>query len=415
MSCWEIGFREYVRFQFVFGIHAFFHFLIVFFEYLRFDDHSIDLSVRQSTGVFLIDDDIFLILLIPLFGSDLNEESQALLRISASVTLTLRIPFSSMSKVTSIPGSPRGAGLILVRSNWPRKWLSFVLVRSPSNTRMPTVSWLSLVVVYDSVRCVGIGVFRGITADIIPSLVSIPIVNGLTSSTTIGGMHLSPESIPAWIAAPWASSKHRSGSRDSLITLSHLPTASSGLMLRAGSFPSKYSLRISRILGMRVDPPTRRTSAMSDFSSLASFIALFTGTRVDRKRSMFSSSNFARVKVSPKSSCWKKDSISIFVRCSNDKVRFAFSTSRRSFSTERMFLPTSLPTFLLNNWMKWLITRWSKSSPPTEREKKKRSLSMGIQCPLTQMCVAIRRQNFKNTVIQCENRNIESSTAQVEH
>ena len=79
---------------------------------------------------------------------------------------------------------------------------------------------------------------------------------------------------------------------------------------------------------------------------------------------MFSSSNLARVSVSEKSSPSKNDSISIRAWWAEDKARFAFSTSRRSFCTDLLFLRMSLPFFFLNSLMKWSMTRWSKSSPP---------------------------------------------------
>merc|ERR1719229_204348 len=51
---------------------------------------------------------------------------------------TFRMPLASMSKVTSICGTPRGAGGMPVRSNLPRRWLSLVMARSPSYTWMVT-------------------------------------------------------------------------------------------------------------------------------------------------------------------------------------------------------------------------------------------------------------------------------------
>jgi hypothetical protein len=47
---------------------------------------------------------------------------------------TLNILFSSISKVTSIYGTPLAAGGIPFRSNLPSKWLSFVMALSPSKT-----------------------------------------------------------------------------------------------------------------------------------------------------------------------------------------------------------------------------------------------------------------------------------------
>lgn len=50
------------------------------------------------------------------------------------MVITCRIPLASISKVTSIWGTPLGAGGIPVKSNLPSGWLSFVIGLSPSNT-----------------------------------------------------------------------------------------------------------------------------------------------------------------------------------------------------------------------------------------------------------------------------------------
>ena len=70
-----------------------------------------------------------------------------------------------------------------------------------------------------------------------PPVVSIPRVRGLTSTRTTSPSDSSPERIPPWTAAPYA-------------------TASSGLIPFDGSLP-KYSLRSCWTLGIRVDPPTK--------------------------------------------------------------------------------------------------------------------------------------------------------------
>jgi hypothetical protein len=53
------------------------------------------------------------------------------------------MPLASMSKVTSTCGTPRGAGGMPTRSNWPSSLLSAAISRSPWNTRMVTAVWLS--------------------------------------------------------------------------------------------------------------------------------------------------------------------------------------------------------------------------------------------------------------------------------
>merc|ERR1719433_1676035 len=57
---------------------------------------------------------------------------------------TFRMPLASMSKVTSIWGTPRGAGGMPVRSNFPRRWLSLVMALSPSYTWMVTAGWFAV-------------------------------------------------------------------------------------------------------------------------------------------------------------------------------------------------------------------------------------------------------------------------------
>ena len=60
------------------------------------------------------------------------------LPVALSVAETLTMPLASMSKVTSICGTPRGAGGMPTRSNWPSILLSAAISRSPWNTRMVT-------------------------------------------------------------------------------------------------------------------------------------------------------------------------------------------------------------------------------------------------------------------------------------
>mmetsp|Transcript_254 Transcript_254/g.628 ORF Transcript_254/g.628 Transcript_254/m.628 type:complete len:364 (-) Transcript_254:17-1108(-) len=258
---------------------------------------------------------------------------------------TRSTPLTSISKVTSICGTPRGAGGMFCRSNLPSRWLSFVMGRSPSKTWIVTVGWLSWAVekIWDFL--VGTTEFRGISLVITPPTVSIPSVSGLTSRSTMSPVSSSPPSTPPWTAAPYA-------------------TASSGLIPREGSLPLKNSLTSCCTLGIRVEPPTSTISSTSFFFVSPSSRTRCTGLRVPRKRSMLSSSKRARVSVSEKSSPSKKDSISIRVWCCDDSVRLAFSTSRRSFWTARLSPLMFLPFFFLYSLVKYSITRWSKSSPP---------------------------------------------------
>jgi len=81
------------------------------------DDKSVHVVIKMSDDSMRID----WALLVPL-----------------SVALTFRMPFASMSNVTSICGTPRGAGGMPSRLNWPRSRLSAHISRSPWNTRTVT-------------------------------------------------------------------------------------------------------------------------------------------------------------------------------------------------------------------------------------------------------------------------------------
>ena len=89
--------------------------------------------------------------------------------------------------------------------------------------------------------CVGMVVLRGIIGVITPPSVSTPSESGVTSRSTMS--FTSPESTPAWTAAPMA-------------------TTSSGFTPCCGSLPKKL-LDVSCTIGMRVEPPTRTTSSIS--------------------------------------------------------------------------------------------------------------------------------------------------------
>jgi len=54
--------------------------------------------------------------------------------VDLSEAVTFKIPLASISKVTSIYGTPLGAGGIPSKLNFPRMWLSFVIGLSPSKT-----------------------------------------------------------------------------------------------------------------------------------------------------------------------------------------------------------------------------------------------------------------------------------------
>ena len=84
-----------------------------------------------------------------------------------------------------------------------------------------------------------------------PPIVSIPNDNGVTSNNTTS--FTSPVITPPWIAAPIA-------------------TTSSGLTDLLGSFLVSF-LTASTTAGIRVDPPTKITSSISEVEIPASLIA----------------------------------------------------------------------------------------------------------------------------------------------
>ena len=105
------------------------------------------------------------------------------------------MPLASMSKVTSICGTPRGDGGMPMRSNWPSILLSAAISRSPWNTRIVTAVWPSSAVENTWLFLVGIVVLRSISRVNTPPSVSMPSDSGVTSSSSTS--LTSPCSTPA--------------------------------------------------------------------------------------------------------------------------------------------------------------------------------------------------------------------------
>ena len=106
------------------------------------------------------------------------------LPVALSLAETWTMPLASMSKVTSICGTPRGAGGMPTRSNWPSSLLSAAISRSPWQTRMVTAFWLSSAVEKIWLFLVGIVVLRSIRRVNTPPSVSMPSDSGVTSSSS---------------------------------------------------------------------------------------------------------------------------------------------------------------------------------------------------------------------------------------
>mmetsp|Transcript_29745 Transcript_29745/g.45987 ORF Transcript_29745/g.45987 Transcript_29745/m.45987 type:complete len:380 (+) Transcript_29745:384-1523(+) len=268
------------------------------------------------------------------------------LLVDLSMAETSMIPFSSTSNVTSIWGTPRGAGGIPLRSNLPSWRLSFVRARSPSYTTMVTLGWLSEAVLKTWLFFAGIWVLRSTSFVMTPPTVSIPRDRGITSTRrTLSLTALSPQRTAPWTAAPYA-------------------TASSGLIPLLSSFPLKKSLRSCWTLGIRVEPPTRTMSSISLFLSLASARTASTGLRVLLNRSMLNSSNFARLIFSEKSNPSVSPSTSTWASGWEDSCRFAASQALRRRARALWSLEMSTLFFFLISSTKCFIMRLSKSSPP---------------------------------------------------
>ena len=186
---------------------------------------------------------------------------------------TLTIPLASISKVTSICGTPLGAGAIPTSSKLPNILLSVAISLSPWSTLIDTAGWLSSAVENTWLFLVGIVVFFSISLVDTPPKVSIPKESGVTSNNSTS--LTSPWSTPAWIAAPIA-------------------TTSSGLTLLFGSFPKKFLTSLNTF-GILVIPPTIIISSISLAVIPASFKAVLQGGKVLAIKSSTSASSFALV------------------------------------------------------------------------------------------------------------------------
>mmetsp|Transcript_119942 Transcript_119942/g.350568 ORF Transcript_119942/g.350568 Transcript_119942/m.350568 type:complete len:319 (-) Transcript_119942:897-1853(-) len=269
------------------------------------------------------------------------------LPVPRSLAETFKIPFASMSNVTSIWGTPRGAGGTPSSLKVPRILLSLANCLSPCNTTISTEGCESTAVEKTSVFFVGIVVFLEMRTVDTPPRVSTPRDSGETSSSTIS--LTSPARTPACTAAPTA-------------------TTSSGLTLWLGSLPPVSSFARVWIAGMRVEPPTKTISLMSLELSLASFMACSTGVRQRLIRSATSCSNLALDRDS--SMCFGPVASAVMngretlASCTPESSTFAFSAASVRRCKACLSLRSSMPSFFWNSSASQSTIFLSKSSPP---------------------------------------------------
>ena len=112
------------------------------------------------------------------------------------------MPLASMSNVTSIWGTPRGAGGCPRAGTCRACGCRAAIGRSPWSTWISTEVWLSAAVEKTSLFFVGIVVLRSMSVVMTPPRVSMPRESGVTSRRSRS--FTSPERTPAWMAAPTA-------------------------------------------------------------------------------------------------------------------------------------------------------------------------------------------------------------------
>mmetsp|Transcript_8059 Transcript_8059/g.18960 ORF Transcript_8059/g.18960 Transcript_8059/m.18960 type:complete len:277 (-) Transcript_8059:965-1795(-) len=269
------------------------------------------------------------------------------LPVPLSLAETLRMPLASMSKVTSICGTPLGAGGTPSSLKVPRILLSLANCRSPWSTTISTEGCESVAVEKTSVFFVGMVVFRAIRTVATPPKVSTPRDRGVTSKSTMS--LTSPARTPAWTAAPTA-------------------TTSSGFTLWLGCLPPTSSFARFWMAGMRVDPPTSTISLMSLTLSLASFIACSTGVRQRLMRSAAICSNLAL--ESDSSMCFGPVLSAVMkgretlASCTPESSTLAFSAASVSRCRACLSFRRSMPSLCLKPSASQSTIFLSKSSPP---------------------------------------------------
>ena len=181
---------------------------------------------------------------------------------------------------------------------------------------------------------------------ITPPIVSIPKDKGVTSSNNTS--FTSPDNTPPWIAAPIA-------------------TTSSGLTPLDAFLPKNFSTS-STILGIRVEPPTKITSSMSEVDKPASFNACATGaierfTKLSANCSNLERDNFLTKCFGPEAVAVTYGKL-ISVSAEEDNSIFAFSAASLIRCNDIGSKRKSIPSSALNSSANQSMITWSKSSPP---------------------------------------------------
>ena len=182
---------------------------------------------------------------------------------------------------------------------------------------------------------------------ITPPSVSMPSESGETSRSNSSPFK-SPCKLPAWIAAPMA-------------------TTSSGFTVAFDFLPKNFSTACCTS-GMRVMPPTRITSLMSDVESFASASAFLQGSSVSSTSSPTSCSSVAREIL--RSRCLGPAASDVMngwlisVSIALDNSIFAFSAASLMRCNASLSFDKSTPSAFLNSSTIHRMIFWSKSSPP---------------------------------------------------
>ena len=257
------------------------------------------------------------------------------------------MPLASMSKVTSIWGTPLLAGGMPSRTNLPREVLSAAMGLSPCTTLISTEGWLSTAVENTWLFLVGMVVFLSISLVATPPRVSMPRDRGVTSrsSTSL----TSPARTAPWMAAP-------------------METHSMGSMPRWILGPTTDSTKFWT-MGILVGPPTMMIlSILSGFRWASDMACSMDCLHLETMGST-SSSSLARVTVwirclGPLASEEMNGRL-ISVCMVVDSSIFAFSQASLTLQNAMLSWARSMPVSFWNSPMTNLVRASSMSDPPS--------------------------------------------------